>query len=69
MYESQLRSAIKTITWRFIAIINSFVILIIATTDDALLNAIYMNLTGVFLYYFFERIWSRISYGIVEDKN
>ena len=68
IYESRLRSIAKTVAWRFIAIINSFIILIITTTEDALLNSIYMNLTGFLLYYFFERVCSRIPYGIVEKN-
>jgi len=66
--ETRLRSVLKTIGWRIIAIINSFVILISGLSDDALLNALYMNLTGLFLYYFYERACNQLSHGITEVK-
>jgi hypothetical protein len=37
-------------------------------TDDALLNAIYMNMTGFFVYYAYERICNYVPYGIRENK-
>ena len=49
-----------------IAILNSYVILVSATTDDALLNALFMNLTGFIIYYFYERVSNQISYGKIE---
>jgi hypothetical protein len=49
-----------------IAILNSYVILVSTTTDDALLNALFMNLTGFIIYYFYERVSNQISYGKIE---
>ncbi len=63
MSETKIRSIIKTFVWRIFAIINSFLILVFSTTDNKLLNAIYMNITGFFMYYFFERISNRIKLG------
>ncbi len=64
--ETRRRSILKTIIWRMIAILNSYVILVSATTDDALLNALFMNLTGLIIYYFYERVSNQISYGKME---
>ncbi len=64
--ETRRRSILKTIIWRMIAILNSYVILVSATTDDALLNALFMNLTGFIIYYFYERVSNQISYGKIE---
>tara|TARA_Y100000296_G_scaffold65636_1_gene77327 strand:- start:7 stop:222 length:216 start_codon:yes stop_codon:yes gene_type:complete len=66
--ETRWRSIIKTISWRIIAIVNSFVILVSGLAEGALLNALYMNLTGFVLYYFFERICNRLPYGKIEEK-
>ena len=66
--ETRLRSVIKTIGWRIIAIINSFVVLISGLSDNALSNALYMNLTGVIFYYFYERTCNHIPHGIIEAK-
>ena len=64
--ETRRRSILKTIIWRMIAILNSYVILVSATTDDALLNALFMNLTGFIIYYLYERVSNQISYGKIE---
>ena len=61
--EHKKRSAIKAGSWRVIAIINSWVILVLKISDKSLVNAIAMNITGFFLFYFFDRIWAKISYG------
>ncbi len=64
--ETQLRSVTKTLIWRFIAVMNSFLVLVSGLTQDSLLNALYMNLSGFVLYYVYERTCNRISYGIIE---
>jgi len=61
--ETKKRTIFKTVSWRFVAVLNSFLVLSINFTDSNLLNAIYMNITGFFAFYFFERIWSKINYG------
>lgn len=61
--ETKKRTLFKTISWRFIATLNSFSILTIHITDSNLLNAIIMNFTGFCMFYVFERIWSGIDYG------
>ena len=66
LYETQTRSIVKTIMWRLIAIANSFIILASGIAEDALLNAIYMNMTGFLVYYLYERVCTRIPLGIVE---
>ena len=61
--ESKKRTLFKTISWRLVAILNSFLVLTFQITDSNFLNAIYMNITGFFIYFVFERIWSNINYG------
>jgi hypothetical protein len=61
--ESKKRTLFKTISWRLVAILNSFLVLTFQITDSNFLNAIYMNITGFFIYFVFERIWSNIDYG------
>jgi uncharacterized membrane protein len=46
-----------------VAILNSFLVLTVNVTDNNFLNALYMNITGFIVYYFFERIWNKIKYG------
>jgi len=64
--ETRVRSVVKAIGWRIIAVINSFTVLISSLSEDALLNALYMNLTGLVLYYFYERACNQISHGTME---
>lgn len=60
--ETKKRHLIKSLSWRVIATLNSFLILSIGVSGN-LKNAIIMNLTGIVVMFFFERIWSKINYG------
>jgi uncharacterized membrane protein len=61
--ETKKRTILKTFSWRMVAILNSFLVLTVNVTDNNFLNALYMNITGFIVYYFFERIWNKIKYG------
>tara|TARA_B100000902_G_scaffold396900_1_gene459125 strand:+ start:1016 stop:1210 length:195 start_codon:yes stop_codon:yes gene_type:complete len=61
MKESKKRSFSKTITWRVIAVINSYIILVSLFTYDPFWNAIIMNVTGAVMYYIHERVWNNIK--------
>jgi uncharacterized membrane protein len=61
--ETKTRSVTKTILWRIVAILNSYLILLSGVSSEALMNALLMNLTGFFVYYFYERIWNKIKMG------
>ena len=63
LLETKKRTVVKTISWRMVAILNSFLVLTINVTDNNFLNALYMNITGFCVYYIFDRIWSKINYG------
>jgi uncharacterized membrane protein len=66
--ETKKRSVIKSIIWRVIATLNSYTILSVGLFDGNLISAIMMNLTGLFIMYFYERIWSKINYGRYNDN-
>ena len=65
MKETKIRTVVKTIIWRLIATLNSyFVLLYLNDSDkDNLYKAVFMNITGFFVYYFYERIWNFIKWG------
>jgi uncharacterized membrane protein len=65
--ESKQRTILKTISWRMVAILNSFLVLTVNLTDNNFLNALYMNITGFIVYYVFERIWNKIKYGRITE--
>lgn len=61
--ETKKRTTIKAITWRLVAILNSWAILTLSLAQSNFINALLMNITGFFAFYFFERMWSKIEYG------
>lgn len=63
--ETRTRSLTKTVSWRCVAVTNSFSILLMSPTDHPLVNALAMNVTGFLVFYFFERVWNRIGWGRV----
>jgi len=65
--ETKTRSVTKTIVWRLIAILNSYLILILMISDKPMHNALLMNLTGFIVYYFYERTWDKIKKGRYEE--
>lgn len=60
--ETRKRHLFKTVMWRVVATVNSFFILSLGFSGN-LKNAILMNVTGMIMMYFFERIWSKYDYG------
>tara|TARA_R110000765_G_scaffold178161_1_gene283687 strand:+ start:115 stop:321 length:207 start_codon:yes stop_codon:yes gene_type:complete len=61
--ETRSRSLRKSIGWRIVAVINSYIILAMYFTDSPLYNAIAMNVTGAVLYYVYERLWNNTKGG------
>ena len=61
--ETRQRSIRKSIGWRILAIINSYIILVMYLTESPLYNAILMNITGAVLYYVYERLWNNSHKG------
>ena len=61
--ETRERSVRKSIGWRIVAVINSYIILAMYFTDSPLYNAIVMNVTGAVLYYVYERMWNNSHIG------
>lgn len=68
MEETKARSLLKTVAWRIIAILNSFIVLSSGISEKALTNALYMNISGFIMYYFFERLCNYISWGKTSNQ-
>jgi len=64
--ETRKRSIIKSITFRIIATITTLVVVWLFTKDLAISGgvAILENLIKMIFYYFHERAWTSISWGI-----
>jgi uncharacterized membrane protein len=69
--ETKKRTTFKTISWRIVAIANSWIILAIDIGHTNLEKALLMNATGFFVFYFFERLWSKVNYGriVKQEQN
>ena len=61
--ETKKRTLFKTISWRVVAVINSWTVLSFGLVGSNFWNAIIMNVSGFIFFYVFERIWSKINYG------
>jgi len=66
--ETKTRSLIKSIAWRSIAFLNSLIVLLIFYNGTALENATIMNITGLILFYFHERLWNLSKFGKIESR-
>ena len=65
--ETKKRTIWKAISWRVVALFNSWIVLALSFTQSSFWNAFIMNIIGFVLYFIFERIWNKISYGRVEE--
>ncbi len=65
MHETKTRSITKTVAWRIVATLNSFLVLVFFSNilTSNLGKAIMMNITGFFIYYIYERIWNLVKWG------
>jgi uncharacterized membrane protein len=65
MQESKTRSLAKAISWRVTGTVDTFLISWLITGQLALAGGIALTevVTKIFLYWFHERIWNRISWG------
>lgn len=65
MKVSKLRSLSKSLTWRVIALITTFISIYVITgkLEFALQGTILTNIINFILYYLHERIWDKIQWG------
>jgi uncharacterized membrane protein len=66
MRETRKRSIAKSVMWRFICIVVSIVISFLLTGrwDVAVAIGSIYNVITMILYYFHERIWNLVKWGI-----
>ena len=72
---SQKRHIAKTITWRILASLTTFIIAYIFFRDDpnvtekATAVALTESLIKMGLYYFHERVWYKSNFGLIRREN
>ena len=71
MSEKSYRSIVKSISWRTIGTIDTFLIswLVTGKLDFAITIGGVEVFTKMTLYYFHERTWNRISFGRMKKSN
>ena len=62
---SKRRSLVKSVTWRVVAVLVTFLVGLIMTgnLEFALSLSLVSNFVNFVLYYFHERVWLRIKWG------
>jgi len=65
--ESKKRSIFKSLSWRVVAVLNSWTVLSLMITKSNFWNAIIMNVSGFIFFYIFERVWNKIKFGRIEE--
>lgn len=69
MVEKPIRSVVKTISWRTLGTLDTMVISYLITGSLAMAASIggIEVVTKMILYYFHERTWNKLSFGIEKD--
>ncbi len=69
--ESKKRHVAKTVTWRFFGTLDTIVIAWLITGDPLIgLKIGFVEvITKMVFYYFHERIWYKVNYGLDQRKN
>lgn len=65
MYATRKRTLAKTVSWRAVATMDTFVISYLVTGSGAMAGSIagFEVLTKIVIYYCHERVWTRINWG------
>ena len=68
MVEKRYRSLIKTVSWRVIATLATTIIayLLTGTLKVAVSIGVFEFFSKLLLYYWHERLWARLKFGLVE---
>ncbi len=69
MHEKPYRSVVKTISWRALGTLDTFIISFFITSDTVMAASIASIeiVTKLVLYYFHERAWNKISFGRIKE--
>ena len=68
MHEKPYRSVAKTISWRTVGTLNTIIISYFITGNLVMAASIgsIEVITKMILYYFHERVWNKLKFGIVK---
>jgi len=65
IYETRLRSLVKTVIYRIWVLITTYIMLLITgqTLESALIPTLTINAIWMTSFYVYDRIWARIAWG------
>ena len=65
LQDTKFRSFIKTILWRVVGAILTFIVTFTITRNSpvSIMVTLFREITSTTLYYFYERLWNKISWG------
>ena len=68
MHEKPYRSVVKTISWRTVGTLDTIIVSYFVTGNLVLAASIgsFEVITKMILYYFHERVWNKLKFGIVK---
>jgi len=65
IYETRCRSLVKTVIYRIWVLCTTYIMLLVTgqSPSDALVPTLIINAVWMTSFYFYDRIWARISWG------
>ncbi len=65
IYETKLRSLVKTVIYRVWVLVTTYVMLIVTgqSLESALAPTLIINAVWMTSFYLYDRLWARISWG------
>lgn len=69
--ETQRRTIVKTLIYRCWVLFSTYMLLVLTgqSLDSALIPTIVINCVWMTSYYCYERLWTRIQWGKVNDRD
>lgn len=69
--ETQRRTIVKTLIYRCWVLYSTYMLLVLTgqSLDSALIPTIVINCVWMTSYYCYERLWTRIQWGKVNDRD
>ena len=71
IYETRVRSLVKTIIYRIWVLITTYCMLLVTgqSVSDALLPTLIINAVWMTSFYLYDRLWARIQWGRVSTNH
>jgi uncharacterized membrane protein len=70
MIITKKRTLVKTLIYRIWVILSSYIVIVLTgqTWAQALIPTIILNILWSISYYFYDRLWQKTKWGIIDDN-